>query len=109
MLAMETDALRERAAAMLHDAFAACGDPRFKIASGIITGRRAGRHAVDDRAALAAMGELLASGRAQTRQQAARFAARATAGGQSEASTVRRLLAKYSAALKERNSAVAAQ
>jgi hypothetical protein len=108
MLAMETGELRERVATTLLEAFDASGDVRFRIAHGIVTGRRAGRPAVDDGAALEAMRELIASGRARTAQQAARFAARAVLSDISEASTVRRLLSKYKAALKEHDSAVAA-
>lgn len=91
----DVESLRAHAAAILLEAFEACGDSRFKTAHGILMGNRAGRPSVDDTAALAVMAELIASGRARTTQQAARFAARATPGGQDEASAVRRLLTKY--------------
>lgn len=96
---VDTDAIRASVAAMLREAFDATGDPRFKTAHGILTGNRAGRPSVDDTAALAIMAELIASGRARTTQQAARWAARSLPGCTSESSVVRRLLAKHKASL----------
>ena len=84
MPAVTPDEIRERVSEALRDAFAATADFRYWMAAGIVNGRRAGRRVIDDSAALAAMGELIASARAHTIQQAARFAARAMPGGQSE-------------------------
>ncbi len=49
---MESARLRARIAKMIDKAGAATGDERFSRAAGVLRGKRAGRRAVDDSAAL---------------------------------------------------------
>lgn len=73
---MNTDAIRERVAVLLGDLAELTGDGRFRHAAGIVIGRKAGRPACDDAAALRLAHALVASRTARSRRAACTTAAK---------------------------------
>jgi len=87
--------MQRRVVELLRESADATGDPRYRVALGVVCGGRPGRRRCEDNDSIVAMQIMLQSGHADSVEQAARFVARGLPGERSEHAAIKRLASKY--------------